>query len=337
MKPRSTRSMMWRLTPERRTCAPIMRMRAAPADLAVERRAATAARSGCSNGGVGSLRESQRSRCKSCWRSASGFSSRRERSNCSYRLMVGEEHRQEDLPAEVVGDDVIGAHLDQVAALPGTGVAAFGFVGGQAHGEGAGAFELLDLHGAIAEADQMVGAHAGKAEDALDEDAFGKGVGVGERAVDADIEIAGEVEEGGFLLEMGVVGAAGEVEAEAAGAQVFEQGAGAGDEVPVRSAAVVAELLNAQAGDGEEADEELLLVVARIEGRAAAQCDLFGQGDHLIESVLAGEAPDEGLDGAAEIFLAFTGVERGKDFEHHRQHDAAPSGADERDGAVEIE
>src|ERR1022692_1096691 len=85
---RSTRSMMWRLTPERRTCAPIMRMRAAPADLAVERRAATAARSGCSNGGVGSLRESQRSRCKSFWRSASGFTSRRERSNCSYRLMV---------------------------------------------------------------------------------------------------------------------------------------------------------------------------------------------------------------------------------------------------------
>ena len=32
---------------------------------------------------------SQRSRCKSCWRSASGFTSRRERSNCSYRLMVG--------------------------------------------------------------------------------------------------------------------------------------------------------------------------------------------------------------------------------------------------------
>src|ERR1017187_3497188 len=165
MKPRSTRSMMWRLTPERRTCAPIMRMRALPADLAVERRAATAARSGCSNGGVGSLRESQLSRCRSCWRSASGFTSRRERSNCSYRLMVGKEQRQEYRPAEVVGDDVIGAHLDQAAALPGTGVAAYGLVGGQAHGERAGAFQFFDFDGAIAETDQMMGAHPGKAED----------------------------------------------------------------------------------------------------------------------------------------------------------------------------
>src|ERR1039458_4939883 len=161
MKPRSTRSMMWRVTPERRTCAPIMRMRAAPADLAVERRAATAARSGCSNGGVGSLRESQRSRCKSFWRSASGFTSRRERSNCSYRLMVEKWHRQECRPAEVVGDDVIG------------------LVGGQAHGERAGAFQFFDLDGAIAETDRMVGADAGTAEDALHQHAFGEGGGAG--------------------------------------------------------------------------------------------------------------------------------------------------------------
>src|ERR1017187_10382922 len=246
MKPRSTRSMMWRIAPERRTCAPIMRMRAAPADLAVERRAATAARSGCSNGGVGSLRESQRSRCKSCWRSASGFSSRRERSNCSYRLMVGEEHWQEYRPAEVVGDDVIGAHLDQVAALPGTGVAAFGLVGGQAHGECAGALQFFDLDGAIAETDQMVGVDAGTAEDALDQHAFGEGVGVGERAVDAAIEIAGDSDQIGFLFDMSFVGAAGQVEAQAAGAQVPEQGAGAGDQVLVWRAAVVVEFLRSE-------------------------------------------------------------------------------------------
>src|ERR1017187_3208168 len=38
--------MMWRLTPARRTCAPIMRMRAAPADLAAVRRAAAGGEGG---------------------------------------------------------------------------------------------------------------------------------------------------------------------------------------------------------------------------------------------------------------------------------------------------
>ena len=104
---------------------------------------------------------------------------------------------------------------------------------------------------------------------------------------------------------MCVVGAAGEVEAQAAGAQVFEHGAGAGDQVLVGRTAAVAELLNAQAGDGEEAGEELLLVFARIERRAAAERHLFGESDHLVEGVLAGEAPDEGFDGAAQIVLRF--------------------------------
>ena len=113
--------------------------------------------------------------------------------------------------------------------------------------------------------------------------------------------------------------------------------AGAGDQVLVGRATAVAELLNAQSGDGEEAVQELLLVFARIEGRAAAQRHLFGERDHLVQRVFAGEAPDEGLDGAAQVVLAFAGAERGEDFEHHGDHDVHPSGADEGDGAVEIE
>ena len=105
----------------------------------------------------------------------------------------------------------------------------------------------------------------------------------------------------------------------------------------VRRARVVAELLNVRAGDGEEAVEELLFVHAWIQRRAAAQCHLFGQRDHLIQRVFAGEAPDEGLDGAAQIVVAFAGAESGEHFKHHGQHDAGPSGTDERDGAVEIE
>src|ERR1035438_6043634 len=65
-----------------------------------------------------------------------------------------------------------------VAALPGTGVAAFGLVGGQAHGECAGALQFFDLDGAIAETDQMVGVDAGTAEDALDQHAALPGTGV---------------------------------------------------------------------------------------------------------------------------------------------------------------
>src|SRR5262249_55839136 len=133
-------SMMWRLTPARSTCAPIIRMRAAPDSRADFRRAATVGRSSCAKGGCGSSSQSQRSRCRSCARSASGFTRRRERSKVLYRLMfrpvvIGKDDRQKRLTAEVVGNDIVGPVLDETGALEWADVAALGFVGSDADGK----------------------------------------------------------------------------------------------------------------------------------------------------------------------------------------------------------
>ena len=70
----------------------------------------------------------------------------------------------------------------------------------------------------------------------------------------------------------------------------------------------VAKLLKAHAGDREEAVEKLPLILAGLERHAAALRHLPGKGDHLVKRVLSGEAPDERLDGAAQLVVAFTGT-----------------------------
>src|SRR5207244_9233738 len=82
---------------------------------------------------------------------------------------------------------------------------------------------------------------------------------------------------------------------------------------------------------------KLSLIFAGLERHAAALRNLSGKSDHLVECVLAGESPDERLDGAAQLVVAFAGAEPAKGFEHHGHHDVHPSGTNERECAVEVE
>ena len=66
-----------------------------------------------------------------------------------------------------------------------------------------------------------------------------------------------------------------------------------------------AELLQAAADDLHQAVQIALLVVQRIERRAAAAFDFAGQLDHLVDRLLAGEPPDEILDDVAQAPLRF--------------------------------
>src|SRR5580700_2886786 len=162
MKPRSTRSIRCRLTPARSTCAPIIRMRAAPLRWAATRRAANSAKSGCEKEGGGSSRRNQWPWWRSCSRSESRNSLRRERSNSRYfdairkparwrslrmfgrfsqsgpsSILQGhwrrDKHCREDL-LEIfeVRNDEIRADLNQALALPLVNLAAIGLGAGHA-------------------------------------------------------------------------------------------------------------------------------------------------------------------------------------------------------------
>src|SRR5258706_255603 len=96
MKPRSMRSMRWRFTPARRTCPPIMRIRAALVVRAWWRRAAMAARSGCLEGGGAASSGNQRSKCRAWARSAIGVIR-------SFERLAGYERAAGKVEAEAAG------------------------------------------------------------------------------------------------------------------------------------------------------------------------------------------------------------------------------------------
>src|SRR5260221_4493406 len=185
--------MRWRFTPARSTCAPIIRMRAAPLVLALTIRCATSASCGCVKGGVGSSRDSQRSRCRSCARSASGLTTSRERSNTAYLLAIGEESAQELAMAEKVRNDEIGAHTGEALALPLVDCGAFGFRCGHADRDSAHFFHVLDLDVAVAESQKLFALAFGSGDDLLDENFLGKTLVVVERGKHAAIKVAGHI------------------------------------------------------------------------------------------------------------------------------------------------
>ena len=68
-------------------------------------------------------------------------------------------------------------------------------VGGHAHSDSADLLHVLDLDVAVAETEKLVAAEFGRGDDALDEDGFREALVVVERAVDAAVEVAVDVEQ----------------------------------------------------------------------------------------------------------------------------------------------
>ena len=64
---------------------------------------------------------------------------------------------------------------------------------------------------------------------------------------------------------------------------------------------------------------------------------LVGELDHLVHGLLAGQTPDEIFDHGAQLGLGFAGLQIDQNLDHHGDHHVHPAGADQREGAVEIE
>src|SRR5579883_2866712 len=146
--------------------------------------------------------------CRSCRRSASGFSLSRDRSNCSYLLIV-EESREQFPVAKIVRHDVIGAHTDQALPLPIIDRPAFGFRRGDTYGNPADQLHFLDFDVTVAEAQDLRTADVRIRDDSLNQDFFREAGQIVLGAVNAAIEIARNIEQAGFFLHVDLVGSAG--------------------------------------------------------------------------------------------------------------------------------
>ena len=121
-----------------------------------------------------------------------------------------------------------GAGLDEAFALPGVHGAAFGLVGGHAHGDSVDFADIFDLDIAIAKAEKLFAAKGGIGDEALDQDAFGKGAVIIERAEHAAIEVGSDAQQIGLFAHVNLVSAAGQIHFETALAQGGQDGIGAG-------------------------------------------------------------------------------------------------------------
>src|ERR1022692_208613 len=174
--------MIWRFTPARSTCAPIMRMRAAPRARAAAIRAASSGRLGCVYGAAISSRSSQCAASRSFSRSASGFTCRRERSKSGYLLTIGKKRGEQFVAAQKVGYEKARPPPREPLPLPFVHRTALGLGRGHAHRHAAHLLDIFDLHVAIAEAQEFRAFEFGCGDQTLDQDLLGETPVVVQRA-----------------------------------------------------------------------------------------------------------------------------------------------------------
>jgi hypothetical protein len=207
------------------------------------------------------------------------------------RTMLPDLDRPQEA-SDARASEIHGDHADQALAFPWIGDFACRLVRGHADGDSAGELHFFNFDVAVAESKQLRAVDAGHPGEALNQHALGKGGEVIQRAEDAAIEVACDVQQIGLLLYVDLVGAAGQAERESAAAQRFQNLARPGHQVFIRRAVTLAKLQQAVANHGVEALQVLALIGQRVQGRAPAARDFIGERDHLVKRLLAGEAPD---------------------------------------------
>ena len=80
-----------------------------------------------------------------------------------------------------------------------------------------------------------------------------------------------------------------------------------------------------------------LLIFGGLLRRAATLLDLFGQANHLVDRLLAGQFHDELAGQFAELLGRLVGARGREDFHHQRNHHVDPALPDQAQGAVEVE
>lgn len=237
----------------------------------------------------------------------------------------------------VVGDDDIGAGLDEAIAFPFVDAGAVFLVASDADGNASDAFDFLDFDVAVTEAHESSLVEVIVSDESIDDHFLGEVLVVVLRSVDVGAEEAVEFQGGEFVLDVFFVGTAGEVEGLVFLLEEFQQFAGAGDSEDFGIDSSGLESFDTPVNTLPEEVVVLVFVVESFAGSAAAFGDFLGKLDHLVDGLLAVELHDEFLDLLMEFVTGFFGRGLSEDLDHHGNHDFGPAFANQGEGAVEIE
>ena len=94
---------------------------------------------------------------------------------------------------------------------------------GHAHRDAAHLLDILDFDVAVAEAQEFRACEFGRGDQALDQDLLREALVVVQRAVDPAFEVARDIEQPGLFAHVRLVGAAGQIQAQAAFPQRFDR------------------------------------------------------------------------------------------------------------------
>src|SRR5262245_59791219 len=134
-----------------------------------------------------------------------------------------EQKRGQAVADTIVADHEISARADEPVAFPGVDPLALDLIASHRDRHTAGALHLLDLYKTVAEAQEFLAVQLLLAQDALDNHLLGEVPIIVERSIDVLPEVRSQTEQLGLAAHKGNVGPAGEVEPQAAAAQVLEE------------------------------------------------------------------------------------------------------------------
>ena len=206
----------------------------------------------------------------------------------------------------VVGDDEAGAGADEAGALGGVEAEAPDLVAGNADGEAAALLRFADFDGAVAEGGELGAGEIVVVDDAFEDELLGFDIDLADRAEDAAFEEVRIAHELGFEEDVGVIGAAGEIELDAARVELFEEQGGVFD-LEVEGAELAGfELADTLADEEKELFVVDLLVAVFVEDVGfrdeAGLADEVDEVFHLHQGLDAGGAVDKGADFGGDAF-----------------------------------
>jgi len=233
----------------------------------------------------------------------------------------------------------VGAGPDEPCPSGGVGLRVASGTRGNPDGDGAGGSREAYLNGAVAENGQLGPRKLMALEEFADERLLGKVLVGAESAEDAAIDEGGNPDARRLAPDIGLVGAAGDVERDSAVSEALDELQRAGHPMRRRVLRARLECLDGVADHLMEPANVDVLIALSVEDPIRG--DLAVSADHLDQMLHL----EDGLDarGFVDVFqdlgldLGGGGLARGDGLAHDRRHDSLPALTYEGDGAIEIE
>ena len=183
-------------------------------------------------------------------------------------------------------------------------------IAGDGHRDAADFFHFLDLDVTVAEAEQFFPVQVVVLDDFFDDHLLGEALVIVEARVDMFAEERRQSEQGRFVSNEGDIGAAGEIEVQAAFLQASKKRVAAGDGPMVGANLAGGEAVEPALNALHEAVVKFVLVRQRFERLAAALGHFLSKLDHLIDRLLAIVLHDEIFDMSRQRRILFVGAGR---------------------------